>query len=52
MIIILGKGDFMTTELYTEWLNEVFSKRYGAMFNQPSLLLVDQALVTKGRVII
>ena len=33
----------MTIQLYTEWLNEAFNKRHGAMFNQSSLLLVDQA---------
>ena len=32
----------MTIQLYTEWLNEVFNKRHGAMLNQSSLL-VDQA---------
>ena len=40
----------MTTDLYSEWLNEVFSKRHGAMFNQPALLLVDQAHSHKAEV--
>ena len=49
MMIIVANGGHMTTELHTEWLNEVFSERHGAMFNQSSLL-VDQALCHKGRV--
>lgn len=43
MVIKVAKGGSMTTDLYHQWLNEVFSKRHGAMFSVPSLLLVDQA---------
>ena len=50
MIIKVAKGGSMTTDLYSEWLNEVFSKRHGAMFSQPALLLVDQARSHKAEV--
>ena len=43
MVIKVAKGGSMTSELYSEWLSEVFSKRHGAMFSLPSLMLVDQA---------
>ena len=48
MIIKVAKGGSMTIDLYSEWLNEVLSKRHRALFNQPSLLLDEQARSHKG----